>query len=176
MYQNPWVGDHRGDSSGVLRISPYLFNLRSLLNIFFLPKQRDLPQTGLDLRSMVFDFGFNKNLAGPSIDAFDTFRQGDVARRNMLVWGITGTATLVSGGAVGSPALLFNLFHSHNGSQRQFFNKDISDVEALGTAQKPLILAHPYLILAGDNVVCEVQNLSINPINAQVVLWAGEFD
>jgi hypothetical protein len=170
MQTNPWVGSQPGDKSALVRISPYLYGQRKLLNIFFLPKLRDLPQHGLDLLGEVFDFGYNQGSV--PLDAFDVLRSSQVLRRNFLVWGITGVCT--PSGAV--PNYLFQVYHTHEGKQRQFFNKALSDGELAGTAQAPMLLAHPYLVLEGDTLECEVQNLSNANLNAQVVLWGGEFD
>lgn len=174
---NPWVGMHRGDHSPLVRISPFLYGQRKLLNIFFIPKLRDLPQHGLDLKALVFDFGFNDT--SQSLDAYDTLRANEVARMNFLVWGITGHADEATSPPTPPPAepsYLFQFFHTHDGNQRQFFNKDLSNRELAGSGQHPHLLPHPYLILAGDTITCEMQNLGGSQLNAQVVLLGGEFD
>jgi hypothetical protein len=170
------VGQHAGDDSALVRISPYLYGQRKLLNIFFLPKLRDLPQHGLDLKALVFDFGFNAN--NLSLDPFNTTRANETCRRNFLVWGITGRADLATlpPTAPPEPSYLFQFFHAHEGVQRQFYNKDLSNRELAGNAQHPHLLPHPYLILAGDTITCEVQNLGSSALDAQVVLLGGEFD
>lgn len=172
--QNPWVGTHRGQSSAAIRISPWLYSQKKLLNIFFLPKLRDLPQIGLELKVVMFDYGFNPG--NPVLDPFDTVRTSEVCTRNLIIWGITGTSIIVGAGAPAEPAYMLQVYHTHQGTQSQFFNKPVTDVELAGTAQHPHLLPHPYLCLKGDVLDCELQNLTGNNLNAQLCLLGAEFD
>ncbi len=169
------VGEIPEIRGGGLRYSPYLFSQRGLFNKYLLPKDRDLPQHGLTFAPKTFDFGFNAS--SPSLDPYDTTFQTITCRRNLLVWGIVGTSSpAVRGVAAVSPGFLFQVKHSHMGSQRQFFNKALTDIELAGTAQNPQLLIEPQLILSGDQLTLEMQNLGNLELNAQVVLLGGEFD
>lgn len=72
----------------------------------------------------------------------------------------------------------FQILHSHEGSQRQFFSKFMTPTEAAGVAGLPLLLKSPYLVIRGDELTCQVRNVNVIPlsISVQVVLYGGEFD
>lgn len=173
------IGEHVATRGGQFRFSPFLFPQSPFFNRFLLPKQRDLPYIGLTFALKTFDFGFNAS--NPSLAPFDTAYQTVVCIKNFLVWGITGVVTPLDGSAAVSPAFLFQFLHSHKDSnqesatQRQWFAKPISDVEGLGTAEEPLILKEPQLVLAGDQLQIQIQNLSGAIVDAQVCLLGGEF-
>jgi len=64
----------------------------------------------------------------------------------------------------------------------------VNDGEIVGSGQRLHILRSPYLVIKGDQIACEVKNLSSNAANPgfpaqpqsdsriQMVLWGGEFD
>jgi len=171
------------------RVSPLLFPQFGPYNKFLLPKDRDLPIHGLILRQQVFDFGY-----AVSSNAIPPLGQVDcplVLGRDMLVWARTGVygAAAVAGppgqalptavgqpGANQTPGFLVNFFHTHAGVQRQWANKNITDIEAVGDGQLPYIETTPTLLLQGDTLMCTVQNLANVTLLAQIVLHGGEFD
>lgn len=179
MSGNAWVGQHSGkEDRRLVRISPYFFGQHGLSNIFYLPKLRELPTTGLDFKAIVFDFGFN--LGTNTLPPLGTQKINLSIERPILVWGLVGFSSDLTVPAVG-----FNvqLFHSHESSQRQFFNKHVNNGAVLGSGQRPTLFRSPYLMIRGDEVTCEVKNLSNNAANAggadskiQVILYGGEFD
>ncbi len=169
------VGQYRERQGGRLKFSPYLFSQNGTFNRYLLPARRDLPQFGVTFAAKTFDFGFNAS--NPSLDPYDTQRQTITCTRNFLAWGFTGTSSPAAfGSGAVSPAFLFQVYHSHMGAQRQFFNKALSDQELAGSAQAPHILIEPQVILIGDQLTLEMQNLGNLTLNAQVVLLGGEFD
>lgn len=187
MSGNAWVGQHLGkDDPRLVRISPFLYSQRKLLNVFFLPKLRDLPQTGLDLKALVFDYGFNAGTS--SLASMGTQKINLQIERPLMIWGITGNSSAVRQAGPGpdfagrfrlSPpnvGFQLQLFHTHQTAQRQFFNKHARDMEICGSGQHVHLLRTPYLVIKGDQITCEVKNLTSAAMNVQVVLWGGEFD
>lgn len=166
---NPWVGQHQGkDDPKIVRISPFFYGQHGLLNILYIPKLRDLPQDAMDLKAMVFDFGFNapNPLLGPRATAKVNLQ----VERPLMLWGITGVSNQPEG-------FQLQFYHTHEGSQRQFFSKHASDPEICGTGAHLHIMRSPYLVIKGDQLTCEVKNLSDAGDTAiQVVLFGGEFD
>lgn len=179
MAGNAWVGQHSGkEDRRLVRISPYFFGQHGLSNIFYLPKLRELPATGLDFKAIVFDFGFA--LGTPTLGPLGTQKINLSIERPVLLWAIVGVSDEIA--EVGAK-LGFNVqvFHSHEGAQRQFFNKHVNNGEVLGNGTNPALFRSPYLMIRGDEITCEVKNLSSNPANPngvriQVVLYGGEFD
>lgn len=184
MPSNPWVGQHVGkEDHRIVRISPFFYGQRKLRNILYIPKLRDLPQEGMDLKAMVFDFGFN--VGSQTLGPFATGKVNLQVERPCMIWGITGFTSDLSNPRVG-----YNLqiFHTHDNDERYFFNKSVNDGEIVGSGQLVHILRSPYLVIRGDQIACEVKNLSNNSANpgfpaspasdskVQVVLWGGEFD
>lgn len=167
---NPWVGQYAGkDSPTRVLISPFLFAQRQLRNILYLPKLRDLPQ-GLDLKAMVYDFGFTAG-SGAGLAALETQEKSLVVERPILVWGLNGFSTDAAG-------FLLQCFHNHEGAQRQFFNKHVSNVAMCGSNTRPHVFRRPYMFLRGDSIEIEIKNLSqaASAAKIQVVLYGGEFD
>jgi len=72
----------------------------------------------------------------------------------------------------------FQILHSHEGSQRQFFSKFMTPTEAAGLSGLPLLLKSPYMVIRGDELTCQVRNVNVIPLtlSVQIVLWGGEFD
>jgi hypothetical protein len=184
MPGNPWVGQHVGrEDPRITRISPFFYGQHKLMNIWYIPKLRDLPQDGMDLKGMVFDFGFNAG--NPTLGPFATGKVNLQVERPFMIWGITGFTNDLSAPRVG-----YNLqiFHTHDNDERQFFNKSVNDGEIAGSGRLLHILRSPYLVIRGDQLACEVKNLSSNSANpgfpaspasdakVQVVLLGGEFD
>lgn len=189
MSGNPWVGQHAGkEDPRLVRISPFFYGQHKLLNILYIPKLRDLPQNAIDLKAMVFDFGF---VAGqPSLGPFETQKINLQVERPLMIWGITGVSNERPDERGGVPLAGYRLqfYHTHDQTERQFFNKHLQNTEICGSGQFLHIVRHPYLIIRGDQITCEVKNLSDNHLNPnfpvrpdsdtkiQVVLWGGEFD
>jgi hypothetical protein len=181
MSGNAWVGqEHQGakDDPRMVRISPYYFAQHGLENIFYLPKLRDLPAKGLDFKALVFDFGFNAGR--PSLGPRGTAKVTLAIERPILFWAIAGVTNDQTVPYIGYN---FNIFHSHQGNKRQFFNKHVADGEIAGAGGNPQIMRMPYMVIKGDEVTCEVKNLSNNAANPdggnasiQVVIYGGEFD
>jgi hypothetical protein len=72
----------------------------------------------------------------------------------------------------------FQILHTHEGNQRQFFSKFMTPSESAGIAGLPLLLKSPYMVIRGDQLTCQVRNVNVIPLslNVQVVLYGGEFD
>lgn len=182
MSGNAWVGQHAGkEDSRITRISPYLFGAHGVRNILYLPKLRDLPASGLDFKAIVFDFGFNKGT--PILLKNGTQKSMIAADRALLIWGIVAytAAEYIPG-----YAFYYQLLHSHEGNQRNFFSKHVSASELAGpaglapqiagVANSPVILRMPYMVLKGDQLTCEIRNPAPSNQAVQVVLYGGEFD
>jgi len=176
---NSWVGEHSvKESPHIARISPYFFGQHGLLNLLYLPKLRDLPAKGLDFKALVFDFGFDQGSV--SLGPLATAKLTLVVEKPLLIWGVAGVSSDLSAPYVGYN---FQLLHSHNGVQRQFFNKAVNDGEILGSGARLALLRSPYMVIRGDELTCQVSNLSNNQANpgdensnVQVVLYGGEFE
>ncbi len=173
---NPSVGIRSNKQHGV---TPFFFGQHKLLNILYIPKLRDLPQDHIDLKGIVFDFGFNGG-QGAGLAPFEVQKRNYVVDRSVLLWGLSGITTDLTNPRVG---YLVQIFATHGGTQRQFFTKHLNDAEIVGTGQRPFLLRSPYLLMKGDQLQCEVKNLSNNQANpgtanskVQLVLWGGEFD
>jgi hypothetical protein len=162
----------------LMRVSPMMFGQRGILNRYFLPKDRDLPGKGLDLKAKVFDFGFNSAAAvlGP-------FQESDLSipvRKNFLIWAVMchrqvqPTFTTVPTEVV--PPFIFNIFQKHEDATFQIFNKAIANLEGGGSARKPYLLKIPHLVPSGDSLNVDIQNSGNYSLSAQVVLYGGEFE
>jgi len=166
------------------RVSSYLFPQFGAYNKFLLPNDRDLPTHGLITRFYPFDFGVSTPAL--AIAPYDTAYSPLVMGRDFLVWSVTGTysaapaatppASIVAPNANQSPGFLVNWLHTHNGVQRQWANKAITDGEACGNARYPLILKDPALLPQGDTITCVIQNLANVTLIAQLLFTGGEFD
>lgn len=183
-----------GQRQSPFRVSPLLFSQFGLSNKYFLPLVRDLPQHGLITRFYAFDFGY----ANPnnSIAPYDTAYCPLQLGRDFLVEAVTGVygaaapqvlqnppATPNGVGAVTSqvganvtPGFLVNWLHTHNGVQRQWSNKAITDGESCGNGRYPLLLKDPALLPEGDTITCMIQNLANVTLQAQLLFMGGEFD
>jgi hypothetical protein len=164
------------------RVSPLLFPQYGLNNKYFLQKVRDLPEHGLLLRFQVFDFGYS---VGAPVQPFDTWPTDVQIGRDFLVSAITGTfsaqaATAPPGlgadNALKSPGFLVTFLHTHDGVQRQWENKPITDISAVGDGEHVSLFKEPILLVAGDTLTCQLQNLSNVTLLAQILLIGGEFD
>lgn len=164
------------------RVSPFLFPQFGEYNKLLLPSERELPTHGMMTRIYPFDFGFSD----PS-NALAPYAQADcplVVGRDFLAWAATrtwqalSTTPPVAGqpGANATPALQINFVHTHNGVQRQWSNKPMTDGEFGGDGQYPMIFREPPLLAEGDTIMCTIQNMLNATIAAQVVLLGAEFD
>ena len=177
MLSNPWVGQgSRKSAIGLSAFSPYLFAQREILNLYFLPKLRDLPQVDMVPFKLAFTWGYNQTI--PGLAAYATENQIVQIHVPTFVWGINGVATNPEerGGSPGN--FQFQIFHTHDGRQRRWFNRPSTLAESCGTGPLPQLFRAPYLILPDDSIECEVQNLSA-PIapsvtSVQIVLLCGE--
>jgi hypothetical protein len=171
-----------GDRQKLYGVSPLLFTQDQLNNKYFLPDERDLPAHGLELRFWTFDFGFSNpgNFIGP----YGYADIGLPAGRNFLAISITGASvpqgsspptTAGNPGAQITPSYLINFVHTHQGAQRQWANKSLYDVEGVGRGVYPTVFKSPVLILQGDTLTCEVQNLANSNLQLQVMVAGGEF-
>lgn len=178
MSGNAWVGQHAGKEDPYrLRITPFLFAQFKLRNMRYLPKLRDLPQQ-MDLKAMVFDFGFNPG--STSLGPLATAKINLQIERPIMLWGLTGVSNEASNPQVGFQV---QFYHTHDGKQRQFFSRHMQNAGVLGTGLIPLTLPRPPILLRGDQLTCEVKNQSNNAnnpaqanTNVQVIFYGGEFD
>jgi hypothetical protein len=167
-----------GDKRRLERISPFLFGQRNIRNARYLPKDRDLPVAGLELKAFTYDFGFNNPAAvlGPYQETDTNL----VIRRNVMIWAIMAHRQPVATGGVMPteviPPLLFNVYHQHEDKIFQFFNKPIAHLEGGGVARFPYILKEPQIILSGDQLSVDVTNAGNYNLAVQIVLYGGEFD
>jgi hypothetical protein len=182
MQTNQLIFSRSGGASKLFKVNPLLFPQQHLANEYQIPDSRDLPSEGLELRLLTFDFGFA--IPGNALGPFDLQPCGLPIGRNFLATAITGAsipaasatpAAAGSPGAVVSPAFLFNFFHTHEGVQRQWFNKDVQDVVGVGDARRPRIFKAPILLVSGDTLTCQVRNLSNCTLQVQIMLAGGEF-
>lgn len=163
-------------------LSPFLFGLRGIRNRLYLPAPRDLPTSNeLALKCYVFDFGFNATGSGAGV--LPPYAQNDLSiaiRKNLLIWAITATRTVLStNGVIPAevvPTAVLNVFQQHSGKLMQFFNKAVGFREVAGTGAQPAILKSPHLVLAGDSLDVDVQNLGNYNLAFQVALIGGEFE
>src|ERR1700688_1718788 len=168
MHGHSLIFSRSGGPDRLYRVSPLLFSQREMMNKYFLPDERDLPAHGLELRFETFDFGFAN--PGNIVAPYDTAYFDIAFGRNFLAEIITGCSMVaprlnppVAGApnAAVSPAFLFNFMHLNSlGVQRQWPSKPVTDVEALGTAEEPMIFKSPVLILQGDTLQCQLTNLA----------------
>lgn len=176
------------------RVSPYLFSQFGAYNKYLLPSKRDLPSHGLMTSFLVFDFGCTN--PNSSIAPYDTAYCPLVLGRDSLVTIVTGyytsappqvltnpAATPYGIGAqttqVGpnvTPGFLVNFLHTHQGAQRQWSNKEITDGESVGDYQYPLVLKDPALLPEGDTITCKIQNLANVTLQAQICFMCAAFD
>jgi hypothetical protein len=177
-----------GARQRLYRVSPLLFSQYQTENFRFLPRVRDLPEHGLVTRFYVFDFGYSNpsSQIAPYNTAYCPLQLG----RDFLAHTVTATyesvgpqvltappAALISATAPNvSPGFLVNFLHTHNGVQRQWSNKSITDQESTGDGMTPLILRDPALLPQGDTITCMIQNLANVTLAAQIVFMGGEFD
>jgi len=182
MELNSQIFSRSGRGDSLYRVSPLLFGQDKLNNKYFLPEHRDLPWHAMETRFWTFDFGVAT--PGGVIAPYDMSPADLVAGRNFLACSITGSSvpqasatppTAGQPGAQQGPAYIVTFLHTHNGSQRQWSNKDLYDGVALGTGQKPTVFKSPVLILQGDTLECQVTNLSNCTLRVQIMLAGGEF-
>ena len=173
MFANPWIGQGFGKSAiGLSRFSPYLFSQREILNVYFLPKLRDLPQVDMVPFKLAFTWGFGQ--AAPGLVAYDVQNQIVQVHVPTFVWGVNGVVS----DNTGSPNAQFQIFHTHDGRQRRWFNRPSTLSESAGSGVLPQLYRAPYLILPDDSIECEIQNLGLpvapNVTSVQVTLLCGE--
>ncbi len=166
------------------RVNPELFPQYTVLNDYFLPNEHELPRHGLLAQTLVFDFGFNDPslIVGPMDTQFFPLTLGN----NFLGLAITGTSDVppsqnvvpsagLLAGVQKSPAYLINIQQTHAGNTWQWMNKDVTNVEGVGTAENPLMFKRPVFLPIGDTVSCIVRNLANTSLRVQVVVTGGSF-
>ena len=184
MHGNQLTFSRSGDRRKLFGVRPYLFPQYTELNGYFLPDDRELPQHGLAAQLLVFDFGF----ADPSqiVAPLDTQFYPLTLGGNFLANSITGCSDVppsvgvvptpgAQSGVAVSPAFLVNFQQTHNGNTWQWNNKDVSNLEALGTAENPLMFKSPPFLPMGDTISCLVRNLGNTSLRVQIVLAGGSF-
>jgi hypothetical protein len=180
-----------GDTRQLYRVSPLLFPQYPAIHNYFLQKTRDLPTFGLRTRFQAFDFGYS---TGNAVQPLDTAYFDLQIGRDFLAEIITGTYGSAAANvppslpsspgyglaqqpnANGTPGFLVQFFHTHDGVQRTWENKPITDIEAVGDAQNPSFLKEPILLVSGDTLTCQLQNLLDVTLQAQIILVGGEFE
>ncbi len=184
MRGNQLIFSRSGDRRRLYGVSPTLYTQYTVLNGYFLPSEHELPEHGLKAQVLVFDFGFSNPalIVAPMDSQFFPI----TLPNNFLAFSITGISDvppasgvvpapgLLAGVAI-SPAYLVNLQHTHEGNTWQWANKDVTNVEAVGTAQNPLFFKSPPLIPAGDTISCVVRNLGNTQLRVQIALIGGSF-
>jgi len=157
------------------RITPLFFPQRKLRNRHYLPKLLNLPQ---DLDFQAIGFGWGLFGPAPGLAALDTQNQTVQIMVPTFLWGMAGVSNDNTGPGNSNLGFNLNIFHTHNGSQYRFFNRDVFNAEVLGKLGNPAILRQPHLFLPGDSIECQVKNLG-SPVapavtSIQVVLFAGQ--
>jgi hypothetical protein len=184
---NSLIFSRSGYADKLYGVDPLLFPQYTTFNKYFLPTEHELPAHGLRTRFLPFDFGYNDPML--AISPYDSVPVSLPMENNFLaeiitgtysVQGPTGATTVASlGGAlIGvnmTPGYLINFQQTHNGKTRQWANKAVSNAEAVGTAENPLLFKHPILIPAGDMLTCTIQNLMNATLQVQLLLTGGEF-
>lgn len=182
METNELIFSRSGGADRLYKVNPLLFPQQHLANKYQLPDGRDLPASGLELRFWTFDFGFAN--AGNVVPPYALAPTGLPAGRNFLVVSISGASvpqasatppTAGNPGAQSSPSFQINFLQTSDGNQRQWFNKAIQDVAGFGDGRRPHIFKNPILVLQGDTLVCQVQNLLNANLRVQIMLAGGEF-
>ena len=184
MHGNRLIFSRSGTRSRCYGVDPLLFPQYTVLNGYFLPDDHELPQHGLITQMLPFDFGFNDPTL--AIAPYDTAQFPMTPDGNFLAEAITGVSDvlgLVNPPAAGSlsnvqvrPSYLINFQHTHAGVTRQWANKNVTDREAVGTAENPLLFKSPILIPKGDTLTCIVQNLANAQLRVQILLVGGSFN
>ena len=191
MYGNKLTFSRSGNRSRLYCVDPLLFPQYTVLNDYFLPADHELPAHGLRTRFLPFDFGFNDPTL--VIAPYDTVPFPVPIGENFLAEAITGVSDVLGpatvpgerdgpagGGALAnvllSPSYLINFQHTHAGNTRQWASKSVTNLEAVGTGENPLLFKSPVLIPKGDTLTCTVTNLLNAQQRVQVMLLGGAFD
>ena len=184
MRGNQLIFSRSGDRRRLYGVSPYLFPQYTDFNSQFLPDDRELPLHGLQAQLFVFDFGFA--LPANTIAPLDTQFFPITVPNDFLALSITGVADVppssgvvpAAGRLVGvnvTPTYLINFQQTHAGSTWQWHNKDVTNVEAVGTGENPRMFKSPVYLPAGDTLSCVLRNLGNTSLRVQIVLSGGSF-
>jgi hypothetical protein len=181
MHGNQLIFSRSGSRSRLYGVSPLLFPQYTVLNGFFLPDPHELPAHGLTTRFLPFDFGFNDPTL--IVQPYDTSFFQIVMGENFLAEAITGVNDVPNfpptPGAQQNvnvdPSYLINFQHTHQGTTRQWMNKNVTNGEAVGTGENPLLFKIPALVLQGDTLTCQVQNMANASMRIMVTLIGGAF-
>src|ERR1700739_4088505 len=74
-----------------------------------------------------------------------------------------------------NPSYLINFQHTHQGTTRQWMNKNVTNVEAVGTGENHLLFKITARVLTGDTLTCQVQNMANASMRIMVTLIGGAF-
>ncbi len=183
MHGNQLIFSRSGDRRRLYCVSTALFSQYTVTNKYFLPDEHELPSE-LRLSMLGFDFGVTDPtlVIAPYDTAFFPVELGE----NFLAETITGYSDVLgiaTPPAVGSlanvqldPTYLINFQHTHLSNTRQWASKNITNREAVGTAENPLLFKSPVLIPKGDTLTCIVQNMLNAQLRVQILLMGGGFD
>lgn len=184
MHGNQLIFSRSGNRRRLYGVDPLLFPQYTTFNKYFLPDEHELPRHGLQTNFLVFDFGFSD--PSLAIAPYDTGYFPVELGFNFLAEMITGVSdvlgvtTTPSAGAQQNvqvtPSYLINFQHTHLGNTRQWAAKNVTNIEAVGTAENPLLFKSPVLLPKGDSLVCVLQNLANAQLRAQILLTGGSFD
>jgi len=183
MHGNQLTFSRSGDARRLYYVDPLLFPQYTTFNKYFLPDVHELPKHGLVTRFLVFDFGFSDPslVLAPYDTGFFAVELGD----NFLAETITGAYDVLgvtnppASGSLANvqvtPSYLINFQHTHLGNTRQWAAKNLTNLEAVGTAENPMLFKSPALIPKGDTLTCIVQNLANAQARVQIMLAGGSF-
>ncbi len=104
------------------RITPLFFPQRKSRNRQYLPKLLDLPQ---DLDFQAIGFGWGCFGPVPGLTALDTQNQTMQILVPTFLWGMAGVSNDATGPNATNSGFNLNIFHTHNGNQYRFFNRDV---------------------------------------------------
>lgn len=156
---------YRTEQYGAVRITPLYFGQRKLNQKNYLPILLQLPEE-LDFTPIPFGWGVYSN-ANPGLAALENGYLTYQIKNLTWAWALCGGSNDNTGPGGTNSGFLINIYHAHEGSQYQFFNRPAFNQEVLGSGQKPMLMRVPHLFLPGDSLEVEVQNLG-QPTGANV--------
>lgn len=184
MRGNQLIFSRSGDRRRLYTVSPLLFPQYPAINWRFLPDDRELPLHGLKAQTLVFDFGFS--LPAMFVGAMDSQFSPFTLPNNFLGLAMTGVSDVppsvgvvpsvgLTAGIQTDPSYLVNIQQTHEGNTWQWFNKDVTADEAVGTGEHPFMFVSPVFLPAGDTVSCTVRNLGNTTLRVQIMILGASF-